>query len=57
MGDQWPWEATGLDPHEPYSGTECASPTTRVWLSKPQLLGKKTALPGGEGILPSLLED
>ena len=40
MGDQRPWEARELDPHEPYNGTEYPSPTTGIWLLKISIIGK-----------------
>ena len=55
MGDQWPWEARELDPHEPYDGTEYPSPTAGVWLPKTSIIGKN-CLPGGEESSPTLLK-
>ena len=39
-GNQWPWEARELDPHEPYNGREYPSPTTGIWLLKISIIGK-----------------
>jgi hypothetical protein len=40
LGDQWPWEARELDPHEPYNETRYPQPATGVWLLKTSIIGK-----------------
>jgi hypothetical protein len=40
MGDQWPWEATELEPHEPCDTTRYPQLATGIWLLKTSIIGK-----------------
>jgi hypothetical protein len=49
MGDEWPWEARELDPHEPYNEIRYPSRPLGFGFSKPQL-SETTVLPYREAI-------
>jgi hypothetical protein len=48
LGDQWPWEARELDPHEPYNETRYPQLATGVWFLKTSIIGKNCLAQWGE---------